>query len=205
MYISDNPLSDYESILDKFCSHQMTDLDDIEDGSKVVFGGIINDFATRTIQKGKSAGQLMATFGLDGLVGRVQCVCFSEAYQALTDILVPDKPLMIVGRINERNEEKQVVVDDAFDIVKSKSRLTSAVYLRIRHDQVLTDDTITENISNIFKKYRGKAEVFFEVTLPEGIVTLAANSSHKVNPSPAFEQDIQNILGDNSINYRIIY
>ena len=205
MYISDNPLNEFEDTLDKFCSHQMINLDEIEDGSKVVFGGIINDFALRTIQKGKSQGKNMATFGLDGLVGRVQCVCFSEAYDALTNILVPDKPLMIIGRINERNEEKQVVVDNAFPIQESKSRLTSAVYLRIRHEQARINSQLGSDIEKIFSRYRGKAEVYFEVCVPEGTVTLAANSIHKINPTQDFEHDIQSVLGENSINYRIIF
>ena len=101
--------------------------------------------------------------------------------------------------------QKQVVVDNAFPIQESKSRLTSAVYLRISNDQMRINSQLTSEIEKIFSRYRGKAEVYFEVCMPEGTVTLAANSIHKINPTLEFERDIQSVLGENSIKYRIIF
>ena len=80
------------------------DLEDLGDGDLVTVGGIIGAFARKYTKRGEPYAQ----FRLEGLAGGVDVVAFPSVFEAVPELIEPDRIVLATGRIDQRGRELQI-------------------------------------------------------------------------------------------------
>ncbi len=127
IYVSGHPLQEYEAAWRKKISATTADfaLDEetgtvaVEDGSKVVIGGLISE---KTIKYTKN-DKVMAFLTIEDLVGTVEVVVFPRDYEKNAALLVEDAKVFVTGRASvEEDKDGKVICEriQSFDQLSSK-------------------------------------------------------------------------------------
>lgn len=122
LYLSRNPLSDYEKILTEMAV-PISSLDDSARGKQLIVGGVVSDIREITTKKGDK----MAFIRIEDLVSEIELVLFPKAYLNTKSIFVRDSVVLVLGKIGDKSEqdrgdELKVLVDSAQPISLEQAR-----------------------------------------------------------------------------------
>ena len=85
-------------------SHDVREIEDLGDGDLVTVGGIIGSLARKYTKRGEPYAQ----FRLEGLPGGVEVVAFPSVFEAVPELMEPDRIVLVTGRIDRRGRELQI-------------------------------------------------------------------------------------------------
>ncbi|HEX6845073.1 MAG TPA: DNA polymerase III subunit alpha [Actinomycetota bacterium] len=103
-FVTDHPLLGIEDRVRAQATHEIRALEDLGDGDLVTVGGIIGAFARKYTKRGEPYAQ----FRLEGLAGGVEVVAFPSVYEAVPELMEPDRIVLVTGRIDLRGRELQI-------------------------------------------------------------------------------------------------
>lgn len=112
LYISDHPLNDLKEKLEK----QTLAIHKINKnfiGKKIKIGGIISNIQKVTTKDGKP----MLFLNLEDLTSRMEIVIFPSLLESNQVLLEKDRPIMVSGRINERDGAIKLLGDEIEELV----------------------------------------------------------------------------------------
>lgn len=127
MYLSGHPMEEYEASWRRQITNVTTDfyVDDetemplVEDGRRVILGGIITNRSLKTTKN----NQMMAYFTLEDLVGTVEVIVFPRDYEKYRHLLVEDSKAYIRGRVSLGVDENAKCILESitpFDEIKKE-------------------------------------------------------------------------------------
>ena len=95
-FVTDHPLLGIAESLAALCTHEIGDLDTLDDGELVTVGGIIGALARKYTKRGEPYAQ----FRLEGLSAGVEVVAFPSVYEAAPELIEADRIVLVSGRID---------------------------------------------------------------------------------------------------------
>ena len=109
VYISGHPLEEYQEVMTKNVTATSLDFNvndevgvaPIEDGRKVVIGGMITD---KTVKFTKN-NQAMAFITVEDLVGTVEVIIFPRDYEKYRELLIEDAKIYVYGKVSAEEEK----------------------------------------------------------------------------------------------------
>ena len=107
MYLSDHPLSAYQSGLKKAITHYTGQLMEAEHQSPVVVGGMITNLRTITTRR----GQEMAFAILEDIQGTVELVIFPRTWSNQQKLIRANEIMIARGKVDTDRAEPKVLVD----------------------------------------------------------------------------------------------
>jgi len=108
-YISDHPLSVVSRSAKVMAPINLCDIPDIADTKSIVTAiALILDIKDVTTKK----GDRMAILQLEDLTGSTEAVVFPKTFDKVKHLLEKDKRLMVWGKIDRRDEQTQLVIED---------------------------------------------------------------------------------------------
>lgn len=108
LYVSDHPLSDYKSVLHRYTTpFNLVTAEQVSKRLRV--GGIIT--SVRVISTKKN--QPMAFVKVEDLSGSMEMVVFPRVYGENIGLWKEDQPVLITGKINDRDDDLKMLVDSA--------------------------------------------------------------------------------------------
>ncbi len=127
IYVSGHPLEEYQDIWEKHITAKTAEfyLEEesgevsVQDGSKVMVGGMIAD---KTIKYTKDK-KVMAFIKLEDLVGSVEVIVFPKSYEKYSDRLKEDEKIFIYGRVSaEEDKDAKLICEkiEGFDEIPKK-------------------------------------------------------------------------------------
>ncbi len=108
-YISDHPLKAIQNSARILAPVNLGDLPTLAENASVSAIAMITSVKAVTTKK----GDRMATMQIEDLSGRCEAVVFPKSFDRLKDLLVPDARLMVWGKVDAREDQRQLIVDDA--------------------------------------------------------------------------------------------
>ncbi len=132
LYISGHPLAALEKELSAF-NRTTSDINAtgyyaLKDGSRVRLGGIIAGFRTKTTK----SGNVMAFGNLEDLRGTCELIILPQILTKYRSLLEDDALVVITGKVDQREEGPQLVVDEVAPLGGSEAQKPPAtLYLRI--------------------------------------------------------------------------
>jgi DNA polymerase-3 subunit alpha len=120
LYISGHPLSEYENDIKKWVTLYSIDLmtdeekEDLtmgshsKDGAFVRIAGIVTDIKTITTR----SNQLMAFVTIEDLTGQMEIIVFPNTLEKYGDLLKPEFPVWIEGKLSVREDEAPKVITE---------------------------------------------------------------------------------------------
>ncbi|MCG8641550.1 MAG: DNA polymerase III subunit alpha, partial [Desulfobacterales bacterium] len=100
LFLTGHPLDPYREKYTNWVQFRLQELYDVEDKRKVVVGGIISELKIHTTKR----GQKMAFVSLEDWSGSVDVIIFPVLFQHYQLLLEKGQPILIVGRIDQKDE-----------------------------------------------------------------------------------------------------
>ena len=131
LYISGHPLAALEKELSAF-NRTTSDINAtgfyaLKDGARVRLGGIIAGFRTKTTK----SGNVMAFANLEDLRGTCELIMLPQILSKYRPLLEDDALVVITGKVDQREEGPQLVVDEVAPLGGTDNKPPATLYLRI--------------------------------------------------------------------------
>lgn len=214
VYISGHPLEPVSDLI-KAYSTLSTDMINSEDAeetlqnnSRAVLCGMVSSMRKLTTKN----SQLMAFVNLEDLYGTCEIVVFPKVYQNASHLLESGEPLVVVGRINMKEDAPPAILADEIkslseydEITARRGRTVDAVrnpgttpspetFLKLRISQEKIDDDVLVDIERLFSINSGDIPV--RMYLPGG---RQAKPKTGVRISDFFVETLKKLLGEENV------
>ncbi len=99
-YISSHPLGDIPDIIQKACTCNLSEIPEMPDNSEVFLLAIISEYNKKLTKSNKFIGILQ----LEDIMGKAEAVIFSDQMAQYNEFLIPEVPLLLLGKVQQRSE-----------------------------------------------------------------------------------------------------
>lgn len=199
LYLSGNPLDKYKAYLNKIgvASAAEINLKKYRDGSRVRLGGTVESLKVRQLKN----NSLMASALLEDTSGSVTLTVFSAALAQFKPQLSSGKPLIITGRISEREDrDPEIVVESAEEIPESAKNVSAPKYKRGLYLKVASiSGAEFSKVGEILVKYHGTVSVIVYCT--DTGKKLDAPERLKISPSKRLLDELSAVIGKENVKF----
>jgi len=196
VYISGHPLEEYEDTWRKNISALTSDflLDEemgsskVEDGEKVMIGGIITSKTIKYTRKHKT----MAFITIEDLVGTVEVVVFPKDYEKNTAFLVEDSKVFVQGRVNAEEDKASKLLCEK---IIPFHALPKELWIQFETKELFLAKEA--KLYDLIKDSDGPDSVVIYIKSPKAIKRLPIGQSVMINDS--LRQTLSNSFGQDNI------
>jgi DNA polymerase-3 subunit alpha len=191
-YVTGHPLTPYAPILEKYTTHDTSQLAQLANRDMTRIGGLVVD-----VQKGisKKSNKPYAMVTLEDLKGSVQILCLSENYDKFANLLVAKKALLVTGEVNLSEDKPKIFPQQIIPLEEAPHSYTKQVHLRLQMAHLKAGDL--EAARELASSHPGKCPLFLCLKWPAGeIVFIEAHDKYFVDPAPALQQAVDARFGE---------
>ncbi|MDR0361847.1 MAG: DNA polymerase III subunit alpha [Planctomycetota bacterium] len=192
-YSSSHPLAEHAAKIKVFATASIRDLADFEDGSTVVVGGLL----TRVQARNDKNNNRYAVFDIEDVDGKVGGVAFASVYTDCRELLVPDRTVFLVARVDRSRDQLSLKVEKAVATECAEEELSTRVELTIPASGV--EEAKYGELKRAVAENPGRARLFFRMESPLGMVELRADERYSVRPSRQFLARARELFGRESL------
>ncbi len=192
-YLSGHPLARFQSELNLFSSHRLTNLP--FSGSVVRLAGMLSN-VRRLVTKARKEPYARCRF--EDLEGEVDLIIFPKAYAGgLSQYLKPSAMVVVTGKVNRRAEDgtAEILVEDMAPLETAREQYVSELLVRMSSPGM--EAKVLEDLKDVLNRYPGRCRVCLEVdTPPQGTVIVETDVT--VMPTQELLEEIEKRLGHES-------
>ena len=197
LYLSGHPLDKYASLLNRMGLAKTDEIlsGKVGDTTRVTLAGIIDNIKVRQLKN----GNLLATAVLEDMYSSVGITVFSKAWEQYRELLQSGKPLIISGKVSEREDrEPEVILEKAEPIPETNlqtKKPKSGLYIKIES----IDSQEFLKVKQILSRFKGDYPVTI-VVLKENR-RLAAPKELFVSNDSALINQLSRLLGNENVKF----
>ncbi len=158
LYVSDHPLFGVEAALKRRVEHSVADLETMEDGARVVVGGVITNLARKYTRKGDQ----MAVFVLEDLAASIEVTLFPRTLAEQGHKLQEDLIVAINARLDRRDESRFGLIAHEITVLNDLSD-GSAPSLRLRLPSTSLNEERIDRLKRILREHPGDSQVQIDI------------------------------------------
>ena len=191
LYVSEHPLSSVRDQLRRKTDATLGEIERRRDGEVVTVGGIVAGVKQMTTKR----GDLMVFLTLDDPTGTSEVVVFSATYNAVRELCVADRVLIVKGRVDHKQAgETKVIASEitAFEAVHERREVRFALDAREAPAGVLRE------LARLVREFPGESPVYLSLDTSEGPKTFALGPEFRVRPDADFIAEAKALLGSSA-------
>ncbi|UCH62236.1 MAG: DNA polymerase III subunit alpha [Fidelibacterota bacterium] len=220
-YLTGHPLQAFEEDLREFSNYDFTDPQKAHNLEQLRLGGIISQPKRHQTRKGLP----MAFFTLEGLLGDVEVVVFSDLYTRVHPLLTKDNRVFVIGRISTRglsrnngqnsnsledngNQEAKdgfkMLAEDIILLEELRQRMAKRINLRLYLSRL--ESGLIQQLRSLSDHNRGECELWLHVAddtnsdgLEEYRTRRIRSTDLRVSPAPVFLSELRGLIGDENV------
>jgi DNA polymerase III subunit alpha len=192
IYVSEHPLHAIRDQLRRKTDTALADVERRRDGEVVVVAGIVGALKQLTTKKGEP----MVFLRLDDVTGSAEVVVFNSVYAAARELCVPDRILVVKGRVDHKQEGETKLIAmevSAFEAAVERREV------RLRLDARRAPAGLIRELATLVKDFPGEAPVYVEAITSNGPKLLQLGPSYRVQPVPEFFAEAKALLGQAAV------
>jgi DNA polymerase-3 subunit alpha len=195
-FITGHPLARHSAAIKRFATCDTAGLAERADKEEVKICGIVSGLKELTTKK----GDRMAFVTLEDLSGFVEMVAFPEVYQASSELLKGEEPLLVSGNLDVGEETVKLMVTEVLSLREVKERLTRKVHFRLTTPGL--DEEQLRALKEIMVRHRGGCEAVIHMVIPNRSETvIGLPESLKVAASDEIMDDTEKLFGYNVVTF----
>lgn len=195
LYLSSHPLT---SIIGDGVPQGYTEVVEIAERSlndQVRIIGMVSGVRRVTTRK----NQTMAIVEVEDLTGTIEAVAFPETYARVAERLEDDAILLFRGKVDERGDRRQIILDDASSSlpefnIRPKASLTVVIQLPLSGDY-WQDISLMQRVDGVLQQHEGEAEVVLAISDGRSRPTRMRSRSRRVAWSPELSEELEEVIG----------
>jgi DNA polymerase-3 subunit alpha len=98
---------------------------------------------------------------IEDFTGKGECIFWSEAYAKHERHLIPDNPIVVVGKIDNNGETVKIVADEVYTMQQARDRFVKGVLLSLRSIDI-TPEYIA-SLKTLIEKHKGEVQCYLSV------------------------------------------
>ncbi len=160
LYVSDHPLMGYERVMTRKTDCPLSELENKEDQSRVIVGGVV----TNLLRKWTRKGDLMAVFTLEDLADAIECMVFPKTMTLFGHLLneqTNDQVVLIDARVDRRDDLPKLIVGSVE--ILDLSAFTETPPLRLRMSPNRLDQRLLGELRATLSDHPGAVSVVIEL------------------------------------------
>ncbi len=110
-YVSSHPLESWKAWAQLFATHDVAGARELPQDTRVNVPAIVQSVRTIVLKQGKSIGRKMAIVTIEDLAGTMDAVLFAESFGNYGHLIEGDEPIFVLGRVDLKRGDPQIVVD----------------------------------------------------------------------------------------------
>lgn len=186
-YLSDHPVKKVVRIVSNLISHKVNQLDPtLHLNQSVTLAGIISRVKIVFTKKNNSK---MAFVSLEDGTGVIDCIVFPKLYAENPELWVEDQAIIVKGKIDNREEKLQVVVDSGIPVDTKKTPVDMIHEVFIKSG---TPKSVMEEVSKIFKNNPGEHEIIVAIETGNNLKKITL--PYKVDYSEKIAKEVDKTL-----------
>ncbi len=191
LYVSEHPLSAIRGELRAKTDASLGELERRRDGEIVTVGGIVGEVKHLTTKKGEP----MVFMRLDDVTGSAEIVVFNSTYAAASELCVPDKILIVKGRVDHKEGETKLLAQEVkpFDAVAARREVT------LRIDATQAPAGVIATLAQLIRDFPGESPVLLDCVTSQGQVRYALGPAFRVKPAADFYAEVRALLGESAL------
>jgi DNA polymerase-3 subunit alpha len=130
-HVSGHPLDQYRDEIATFCTGSLARIAQMPQDASVVAGGMLTRVRAVVAKTGKSAGQRMAMFTLADQASSLEGVVFAQTFAAHAELLLQDRVVLMVARLDHSRGSPQLVVDRVIPIEDAAQHLATRLEISV--------------------------------------------------------------------------
>ena len=163
-YVSDHPLKSANKIAKILCPINLNEL--AEQNKRTTISAIVMIAEVKPILTKK--GDRMAIVQMEDLSGQAEGVVFPKNYESISSLIQADARLIVWGKVDRRDEQTQLIIEDAEPIEQVQMVIVELTPQRISKGELIHLRTILQDHSG--QKNQAKIPV---------LATVAASNQHQ--------------------------
>ncbi|EYE88597.1 DNA polymerase III subunit alpha [Fervidicella metallireducens AeB] len=204
LYISGHPLDEYEDEIEALTNYKISEIVNIEhdegagveykveDGQKVIIGGIISGINIKSTRK----NEIMSFVNLEDMYGNIELLLFPKVHDRFKGFVVEDNIILVKGRISIREEEQPKVIVEEIEPLRKRTKdgkinevKVKKLFIRILDEKA----QMQEEIKTILKNHSGSCPVY--LFMAKSNKKLLASRDLWVNISEELITELSNKIG----------
>lgn len=199
-YVSGHPLQDYEDILRMYGSATTAQLGQLEDGTEVTVGGIVDSVRTALTRKGAFEGQRWARYELSDLEGSVNGVVFAQEFAQHGKFLRKDAIVFIKGRVDYQGNEPILRAQEIVPIERAHALLAGGMAIDL--DSEAANEATLIALRDLCASHHGELPVYVRIRIPgEGAYVLRVGRSMYVEASAQLLDAASQLVGRDRVRF----
>ncbi|MBI3881383.1 MAG: DNA polymerase III subunit alpha, partial [Verrucomicrobia bacterium] len=198
-YVTGHPLTPFADVLEKYSLANTSTLSALPDRGTTRIGGMIS-----AIQQGfsKKSGKPYALVTLEDLHGTVQVLVMNENYDKFRELLVVNKPLLVLGEVNNGEDKPKIFPQELMPLEDAPKKFTKQVHFRL-HTAHLKPDQLA-SVSQLAQAHAGRVPLFLCFMRPGGaVIFLQTHERFNVTPSLALQKAADDLFGEETYYVKV--
>ncbi|MBV51296.1 MAG: DNA polymerase III subunit alpha [Nitrospinae bacterium] len=195
-YVSGHPLKRFAKDLAWFTDASSASILEKSTSKKVCIAGIPAKILPKTTRKGDK----MAIVTLEDLNGSIEVILWPETYAVTESILTGDDPILVEGSVDSEGNQPKVIATKVCLLSEAKKHWKGGVLIHFRTPGLEKDTLIA--VRKILGKYKGNNKVQLDFLFPNNnLRKLSVNDDLTIQPCDEIIQEIESVLGEDSIRF----
>ncbi|RME22235.1 MAG: DNA polymerase III subunit alpha [Deltaproteobacteria bacterium] len=186
-FITGHPLQAFRGIVERLTTCTIPQLDRMSADREVTVAGMVTAFRQILTKRGNK----MAFVTLEDEHGSVECVFFSEPYQASARALVSEQPLLIRGKLEKTGEGSKILAESAEVLADVRIRRTREIHLHLEDHELGGDRA--DQLRGLLDDSQGRCPVFLHLRFP-GLARTDWSLGIRAVPDEALMQGIESLF-----------
>ncbi len=199
LYLSGHPMDEFAGFLKNARYEKLSDIGagKYPDGKRVTVAGVIDGIKVRQLKN----NNLLCTAQIEDISSAVNITIFSNAYSTYKPLLSDSKPIILTGRVAEREDRDVEIVVERIELIpenlkgKAESKNKKGLYLRVKS----ADSKEFSAVKTVLAQYGGDSPVF--IICEDNGKRLEAPKSLYIKFGDELNGKLCEILGENNVKY----
>ncbi len=211
LYLSDHPLNRLQARLSELTDAQAIDITTELVGREVRVAGLVREVRRVVTRR----GQIMAYAQVEDLTGVMELTLFPSIYEQYLRVLEPDRIVVVQGKVEPargggpRNRPEEEAPDpDQLEEAERAALLPDFVWawddpecvpvdreFEVHVDLPEVEPALLDRVCAEISSHPGPAPVLLHFTVENGSVTVQAGERFRVEPGPALQAALDELLG----------
>jgi DNA polymerase-3 subunit alpha len=189
LFITGHPMSGFADEVGRWASGNLGDAERMTDDREVKLAGMIA--GVRVIRTKK--GDKMAFVTIEDERGTLDCVFFSDAYAKHQAILGGDRPILVTGKVERRNDSVSLRADSAERLEDLREKRARVIEVHLKAAG-LEPESIGL-VQGLFSGNQGAAEARIKLQTEGWTATVAPGDTWKVAATPRLVEGLKSVPG----------
>jgi len=152
-YVSENPLEEYRETLPYLTTHDISELEGLEDGMLVRIAGMVTGLKRSRNKKGDP----WARVTLEDFTGKADLLVFPSVYRRQGGSFKADTAVLVEGRVIKQDELPSIAVNQVYQIPGQVGEL------HIRLPESVASNGPRKDLVNTLSRYSGELPVYLRL------------------------------------------